>query len=131
MGTSAENASVQVSTTENGTYTVLDEVLVNEFRVENTIAVADDHDSNDAKNLYDRRRFAVEVSGHYRQADVPTAAVRDASINQSSVWVKYLHDGTSGWKFEALVPLWRNGPPVEGLIGYAARFLSTGPATVI
>lgn len=73
----------------------------------------------------------VTVSGHYDDGDTGQAAIRSALTGRTQLYVRYLPDGTNGFKVLCLVESYEFGSGVSDTNTFSVSFQSVAAPTLI
>src|SRR5688500_3101456 len=126
------NARISVSTTEAGVYTVVAEVREGTINIggEN-IDVAFFGTSVWTTRIQGRKDVTLSLSGYLVPGDTNgQVAIRSALINDTDVFVKYLWDGTNGFRAQYRVAAFNVNADVDGIVGLSIELEGTTPVTI-
>lgn len=75
--------------------------------------------------------YPVTVSGHYDDGDTGQTAIRSALVGRSQLYVRYLPDGTNGFKVLCLVENHEMASGVSDTNTFSVSFQSVAAPTLI
>jgi predicted secreted protein len=128
----AHVAVVSIATTVGGTYSVLSGAksasMPRDTDMLDTTAFDDGADRTFIPGL---RNGTLDLSGRYESADTAYGHIKDAFANQTSIFVKWLPNGTAGFRAEYYVQSLEISGEVEGLVEVSVSLQRTGATTDI
>lgn len=128
----AHNAVISIATTVGGTYSTLSGAKSASFpRDTDMLDTTAFDDGADRTFIPGLRNGTLDLSGRYESADTAYGHIKDAFDNQTSIFVKWLPNGTAGFRAEYYVQSLSIDGEVDGLVEVSITLQKTGAVTVI
>ncbi len=131
-GAAAHVAVLSVATTSGGTYSNLSGANSGDYsRDTDMLDTTSFEDGADRTFVPGLRGAQFDAGGKYVYNDTALGHLLSAHDNQTSVFVKWLPNGTQGWRFEAYVESIGISGEVDGLVELSCTLRQTGAVTTI
>jgi predicted secreted protein len=129
------SARLQVSTTAGGAGTYTDVAEMRDVTINlggENIDVSFFGTSAWTTRIQGRKDVTIDGSGYLVPGDTNgQVAIRNALINDTELWAKYLWDGSAGFKCQVRVATFSSAADVDGIVGLSLRLEGTSAATVV
>ena len=132
-GQAAHTIKVSIATTLGGTYTEITGIdSANLDMMRKILDATDFADTSGATTaIYGLFSGKLDLSGKYVRADTAVGYLRSALLNATTVFVKFLDDGTNGYRGEYLVESFKVDGKVDDTVNVSCSLQLTSSLTAV
>lgn len=132
MALKGTNALVQVSTSSGGTYTTVAQMKQAQLKFQGNNVDISKFGDTFMSRLQGLKDASYSLNGFYDPTDtLGQLAIRGAWNADTVLWVKFLYDGTNGWKQQVVVNSFDVSAAVAGVQDLSIAVSSAGGAAPV